>query len=395
MKIIPLHSLVLLIGPFTKDKDKIAYQFDKSELIYSRSIKRDLVGHGFKPLLKSFVDKELISRVETKLQLGNRVVVNDLLLNKESRVALSSLARYYKLPVFYMYSGKNIHHVNDFDEIKKGDHIAESIDIDKNNINPIEKIDKNNMIDELKKRGFSGITVIPDVHGMSSSLNSAISWGLQQNHYLIFLGDLIDYGPNNFDCVTTVHKIISQGKGYFIPGNHEIKIIKWLQNTRMNSSFYMKVSAGNQVTIDEYERGNTREQDEFFVKLMSLFLNGSYFLKINKLVFSHAAINNEILNKNDDFPRGDSEKLLLYGQVDFLNKDAKGRPSKLYDWIEDIKDYTVFVGHDIRSSVVPYEQISSQGGKAVFLDTGCGKGGPLTTADFSLSPLTFKNFNRH
>jgi hypothetical protein len=60
-------------------------------------------------------------------------------------------------------------------------------------------------------------------------------------------------------------------------------------------------------------------------------------------------------------------------------------------------DQIAIVGHDIRSTFDPLTQVGLLGGTAIFMDTGCSKGGHLSTVDIRFTDTTAKvgNFNLH
>jgi hypothetical protein len=60
-----------------------------------------------------------------------------------------------------------------------------------------------------------------------------------------------------------------------------------------------------------------------------------------------------------------------------------GYPERLHGWIDRIPaGLVVYCGHDVRSpDGRPYVQEGEAGGRAVFLDTGAGKGGHLSWID--------------
>ena len=72
----------------------------------------------------------------------------------------------------------------------------------------------------------------------------------------------------------------------------------------------------------------------------------------------------------------------LFGQVTGRMR-PDGYPERLHDWVDRIPPgVTVYCGHDRRSHEGrPYVQEGAQGGRAVFLDTGAGKGGHLSWID--------------
>jgi len=53
------------------------------------------------------------------------------------------------------------------------------------------------------------------------------------------------------------------------------------------------------------------------------------------------------------------------------------------------------VGHEPRNLFKPYHEKNKDGGEVYFMDTGCGKGGFLSTADLKLNEkkYTLVNFN--
>ena len=69
-----------------------------------------------------------------------------------------------------------------------------------------------------------------------------------------------------------------------------------------------------------------------------------------------------------------------------------------YRWVDDVPEgRIVIVGHDIRAKE-PRAVVGAKGGKTVFLDTGCGKGGTLSTADLRFDPdgsVRLENLNVH
>lgn len=60
-----------------------------------------------------------------------------------------------------------------------------------------------------------------------------------------------------------------------------------------------------------------------------------------------------------------------------------GYPERSLRWVDRIPfGLTVYCGHDRRSlDGRPYRRLGAQGGEAVFIDTGAGKGGHLSWID--------------
>jgi hypothetical protein len=72
--------------------------------------------------------------------------------------------------------------------------------------------------------------------------------------------------------------------------------------------------------------------------------------------------------------------MALYGEVDgALYPD--GKPVRHYNWVDALPNgITAIVGHDKRGNT-PFVHTGARGGRAIFLDTGCGKGGALSFID--------------
>lgn len=72
------------------------------------------------------------------------------------------------------------------------------------------------MISKQKK-----IKVIPDLHGNYQLLELVLSDWNKEKEFLVFLGDLIDRGPNSLKIVRKVMKLVNNNQAICIRGNHE------------------------------------------------------------------------------------------------------------------------------------------------------------------------------
>ena len=88
----------------------------------------------------------------------------------------------------------------------------------------------------------------------------------------------------------------------------------------------------------------------------------------------------------DSSLRKELEFLSLWGEGEPPALDGGLRP-RTYCWTERVpKGLTVIVGHDVRSNDRPTVLKNVCGGRVIFLDTGCGKGGHLSWLDLGYSP---------
>jgi protein phosphatase len=198
----------------------------------------------------------------------------------------------------------------------------------------------------------------------------------------VFLGDVLDYGPDSLDCVSIVHDIVSRGKGIMVLGNHERKIERWFDQVKQGE-VRLKLSHGNEATTKLVEALGESDRRKFECKFRALLNLSRNHWVISNFLFTHGAAEPEMFSSTAHRLTGRMETMALFGEVDNTVKSQKGDgyPNRVYTWCERVPEgKTVVVGHDIRSTGAPVQVHNTQGGHAVFLDTGCGKGGHLTTA---------------
>lgn len=74
-------------------------------------------------------------------------------------------------------------------------------------------------------RGQAPIAFVGDVHGWLERIDALIE-RLPSNAHLIFLGDLIDRGPDSAGVIARVRGLCAQGRASCILGNHEYALIR-------------------------------------------------------------------------------------------------------------------------------------------------------------------------
>jgi len=90
----------------------------------------------------------------------------------------------------------------------------------------------------------SGYDIIGDVHGQATKLQGLLAkmgyvvvdnvW-CHKTRTAIFLGDLIDYGPQQLETVAIVRRMQVAGSAQVIMGNHEFNAIAWFKGWREKS----------------------------------------------------------------------------------------------------------------------------------------------------------------
>ncbi len=214
-----------------------------------------------------------------------------------------------------------------------------------------------------------GIRVVGDVHGDARAFAAAV----QTDLFVIQLGDLVDYGPDSCETLRIAFELRASGRGLFLLGNHDLKLARALagQEVRMDARL-----AATLTQLDEAMRNRAREE---------LARAPAWLLQRDRM-FVHAGFHTAMLDEAPPLtPNGRVQGVLsraLYGEPTGRTQ-ADGFPERSLRWVDRIPGFlTVYCGHDRRSTDGrPYIRKGAQGGTAVFLDTGAGKGGHLSWID--------------
>ncbi len=390
MKKIPLNSLIFLV-------DVTSYQvvdrFQPHEFLSVELIKRSLMGNIDRPDLKDLLFTELERLIFLKLSLGQRVVVDAPEMKRDARVNMARAAVNKGHSVFYIVDDLNVRR-----DIARGDRVAEVIDLNQTPSEVVFALPDEGMFAELQRRGFSGVTVAADIHGVMNALRNAASWARSRNHFLYLLGDVLDYGLDTLEVVEEVYQMVVRGEAEAVMGNHERKIFRYLAQMKATGSSHMRLSHGNRVTIDRIESLSKFDQERWLSRFNALVHLMRNHRISDGFIFAHGAVSPEMWQYSGHRLPSELENMTLFGEVDDSVKRADNFPNRVYNWVDQLApDQTAIVGHDIRSDFKPLEQVGKLGGKAIFLDTGCGKGGHLSTLDIRFGPKgpRIENFNVH
>lgn len=419
MKTIPLHSLVIMVGPTRAGKSKLANKrFPDYEILSTKTIRKELTGDSERSDINYEVMSEIKRRTDLKLKLGERVVVDASELRDNDRKRIAFIGSDARAPVFYIVcdrplkdklDGKNDKEIERQDhafncaerKILQGDGVAEVVDTRIDDFELIQKFPDTDWQDILKEKGYRGITAMGDVHGTLEAMKSAINWARARRNFIVFLGDIVDYGPKPLECIEMVYEIVMRNEGMIIYGNHERKIERWI-NQSASGNIKVRLSEGNKITIRALQALGNKPRRRWERMFKALAAHSRNHLVVSNLVFTHAATLPEMFELYDRrLPhRSELETFALFGQIDSTKKfKENGYPNRIYDWVDLIPDGKIaIVGHDMRSIRNPVEEDGKLGGHAIFLDTGSGKGGHLTSADIRFTDdnvLKVLHFNWH
>lgn len=388
--IIPLHALVLVQASHCGDAlATLEAIFPAHEITSPAALCRDLWGGDARPDLRRVVGAELRHRVALKLSLGERVVVLDA--DRDDRQALIAVAEAQGATVLCLLADR---HASDPQD-------APGVAVVRLSDDPWRLAHAVGEVPQaaLQTR-FRGITVVGDVHGNLAGLQAAVAWARSRNHFVYLLGDVVDYGPDLLATLRTAHRLMMSGDGALICGNHERKIGRWLaqqedsRNGRATAGRGVRLSDGNKVTTGALTRLAPSERARWCGQFRAVLARSRLLARLGQVTLLHGAAHPELWQP---LSRGirEIEHYALYGEAQQPIRDTFRLSHR---WVDAVpKGQMVLVGHDIRAAV-PMVVQGAAGGTVVFLDTGSGKGGVLSSADLRFERdggLRLENFNRH
>jgi protein phosphatase len=212
------------------------------------------------------------------------------------------------------------------------------------------------------------LRIVGDVHGDSRVFAIAAD----TDRFVIQLGDLVDEGPDTPGALAIMFRLLDEGRGVFLLGNHDFKLARALR--------------GDNVRGVPLERTLAELPAALKDRTLAEILKAPAWLSTRHKFFVHGGFHPAMLHEEPPpFPQGRPDPLLaraLYGQTTGRLTGA-GKPERLLRWVEDIpENMTVYCGHDRRSTDGrPYIRTNRRGSRAIFLDTGAGKGGHLSWID--------------
>ncbi|GAB3660245.1 polynucleotide kinase-phosphatase [Echinicola sediminis] len=399
---VPELSLVLLIGASGSGKSTFARKhFGKHEVVSSDEC-RGIVSNDENNLAATNDAFDLLHYIIGKrLKNGYLTVVDSTNVQQEARKGLIQLAReYHTLPVAI---------VLDMPQRVCEDRNEERPDRDfGNHVIRQQKQQLKRSIKGLKREGFRQIyilkspeevdsvtgiireklyndkkditgpfDIIGDIHGcydetvellekLGYSINKVSddgkNFGIEvthpENRQVIFLGDLVDRGPDSAAVLKLVMSMVRRGMAWCVPGNHDLKLQKKLNGKNV------AIKHGLAETLEQLDK----EPPEFIheVKEFLYSLISHYVFDDCKLVVAHAGLKEEMLGRGSGAVRA----FCLYGETTG-EIDEFGLPVR-YNWASEYRGKAkVVYGH----TPVPEAEWFN---KTIDIDTGCVFGGKLT-----------------
>jgi protein phosphatase len=174
----------------------------------------------------------------------------------------------------------------------------------------------------------------------------------------VFVGDLVDRGPNSPEVVRLVMDAVETGGAFCVAGNHDIKLSRALRGRDV------KVTHGLAESLEQL-----KPETPEFRKLAADYLDSlvsHYVFDSGRLVVAHAGLREEMHGRGS----GAVRQFAMYGETTG-ETDEYGLPVR-YNWAADYRGKAMVVyGH---TPVPEAEWINN----TICLDTGCVFGGKLT-----------------
>lgn len=222
----------------------------------------------------------------------------------------------------------------------------------------------------------TAIDVIGDVHGCMDELVELIEklgyakGGFVENEHrvykhpegrkLVFVGDLIDRGPQPYGVLDFVRRHVENNLAHLVLSNHERKLKSYLagRNVRIKPDF--------QKTIDSIPADADKKALSSFLRSLRPYRQW-YSPAGFEWVIAHAAYDPAFAGKVD----GKIEEYCAYGPVNSV--DSAGTPDRIAWWETYRPGPKVVYGHIITDDGKPRVINGTYG-----IDTGCVHGGSLT-----------------
>lgn len=401
MKItIPELSLVVLVGPSGSGKSTFARQHFKATEVISSDFCRGLVSDDENDQTATKQAFEVLHFIAAKrLEAGRLTVIDATNVQPEARKPLLELARQYHflVTVIVFNLPEKICHERNRERADRqfGPHVIRQQtqqmrrSLGKLKIEGFRSIYTLSSLEEVNaveitrqplwnnRKGEHGpFDLIGDVHGCftelhellirlryqvthaETSIGSRFHVSHPEGRKVVFLGDLVDRGPDVPGVLRLVMDMVEDGTALCVPGNHDMKLLRKLKGHKV------AMRHGIVETLEQLEKETPefkQRVSDFLDKLIS-----HYVLDDGKLVVAHAGLKESLQGRGS----GAVREFALYGETTG-ETDEFGLPVR-YNWAAEYRGKAMVVyGH----TPVPEPEWLNY---TINIDTGCVFGGKLT-----------------
>lgn len=155
---------------------------------------------------------------------------------------------------------------------------------------------------KISEDDYHRIWVVGDVHGYKKTLKKLLKkLSIEENDLVIFLGDLVDRGPDSKGVIDVVRMLSTKTTVLSLLGNHEDMLLRSVKSSRKKrkkfnlfKSFTRETKAwfgmGGDVALKSFGKDNPAEiEDEYIDWLKSCY----HFIKSENHLFVHAGFDFE------------------------------------------------------------------------------------------------------
>ena len=387
---IPELSLVVLIGPSGAGKSTFARRLFKPTEVISSDYCRGLVSDDENNQAVTIDAFEVLHFIAAKrLAAGKLTVIDATNVQSEARKPLVALARaYHCLPVAIVFDIQERicrdRNQSRPDRDFGGHVIRQQIQQLRRSLRGLERegfrhlrvlrtpeeVDAATLVREplwCDLRAEHGpFDIIGDIHGCRAELETLLDLlgytapGRRhpQGRKVVFLGDLVDRGPDTPGVLRLVMAMAAAGTALCVPGNHDVKLMRKLRGRDVQIAHGLAESLA-QLEAEPVE----------FKNQIAAFIDGMvshYVLEGGKLVVAHAGMKESMQGRGSAAVRA----FALFGETTG-ETDEFGLPVR-YDWASEYRGKATMVyGH------TPVPEAEWLNG-TMNIDTGCVFGGKLT-----------------
>ncbi len=393
---IPELSLVILIGPSGSGKSTFAQQHFKSTEILSSDFYRGLVSDDENDQSATPQAFEVLNFIAAKrLAAGKLTVIDATNVQPEARKGLLELARtYHTLATAIVFNmpeklcrernaqrsdrdfGPHVVH-RQIEQMRRSLHSLRNEGFHHiYTLRSPEEVESVEIERQLlwcnRKNEHGPFDIIGDIHGCFPELhallqklgysitqhNATFAVTHSQKRKIVFLGDLVDRGPDTPNVLRIVMDAVDAGTALCVPGNHDIKLMRKLKGHDV------RVNHGLAESLAQI----AKEPPPFKTRVIQFLddLISHYVLDDGKLVVAHAGMKETMQGRGSRAVR----EFALYGETTG-ETDELGLPIR-YDWAAEYRGKAMVVyGH----TPVPKPDWLNN---TINIDTGCVFGGSLT-----------------
>ncbi len=391
MKIeLPELSLVTLIGPSGSGKSTFARKHFRATEVLSSDFCRGLASDDENSQAATDDAFAILHFIAAKrLAAGKLTVVDATSVQIEARKPLVALAReYHCLPVAIVFHlPEKLCHERNKSRVDRdfGSHvIRQQLQQMRRSLRGLERegfrhvfvlsspeevetaVVERQPLWNNRKEDHGPFDVVGDIHGCRSELDALLerlgydpgSRRHPEGRKVVFLGDLVDRGPDIPGVLRIVMHMVASGSALCVPGNHEMKLLRKLRGRDVQITHGLAESL---LQLDREPPEFQKQVTDFIDDLVS-----HYVLDDGKLVVAHAGMKAAMQGRGS----GKVREFALYGETTG-ETDEFGLPVR-YDWASEYRGRAMVVyGH---TPVPEPEWLNG----TINIDTGCVFGGGLT-----------------